>query len=236
MGEPCLLRVAGAVRRTGRRRTQCRQAPGWRQRPSWRDNELPGVPGGAGNPPAAVLGRRRAERVLAACPGDVAMPLPKPIVIGNWKMNGLRADAVERVEALLGASAAAGARGHARHLPAGDAADAWSASCCGTARCCSAARTARAAAKGAHTGDLSAEMLKDAGCQLGDRRPLGAAPWPRRERCAGARQGRGGARRRPDADPVHRRDRGRVGRRRDPRRARPPARRQPARGRRARTS
>jgi triosephosphate isomerase len=29
------------------------------------------------------------------------MPLPQPIVLGNWKMNGLRADAVARIEALL---------------------------------------------------------------------------------------------------------------------------------------
>ncbi|HEX5795705.1 MAG TPA: triose-phosphate isomerase [Geminicoccaceae bacterium] len=92
------------------------------------------------------------------------MPLPKPIVIGNWKMNGRRADAVARVEALLS---------ELRRAPGG-----------GTLGVCPPAtlltvvdqllgqremllggQDCSSEPQGAHTGDLSADMLKDAGCQ-----------------------------------------------------------------------
>jgi triosephosphate isomerase len=91
------------------------------------------------------------------------MPLPKPIVIGNWKMNGLRADAVARVEALLARlqpPAPAGTIGICppatllsvvQHLL-------WHGSLLLGGQDCSSERA------GAHTGDLSALMLKDAGC------------------------------------------------------------------------
>ena len=93
---------------------------------------------------------------------------PRPLIAGNWKMHGLRADAIERVGAgvahagggdpgfdpdfalvvcppatLLGAVADA-LRGGVVELGAQDCHDAES---------------------GAHTGDVSAEMLADAGCR-----------------------------------------------------------------------
>jgi triosephosphate isomerase len=91
------------------------------------------------------------------------MALSKPIVIGNWKMNGLRADSVARVEAL---------RAHLQDAPGG-----------GTLGICPPAtvlmmvepllrrgamllggQDCSSNRSGAYTGDISAEMLKDAGC------------------------------------------------------------------------
>jgi triosephosphate isomerase (TIM) len=92
------------------------------------------------------------------------MALPKPIVIGNWKMNGLRADSIARVKALRARLRDTPGRGtlgicppatvltvvepllHLGPLLLG-------------AQDCSSERS------GAYTGDISAEMLKDAGCR-----------------------------------------------------------------------
>jgi triosephosphate isomerase len=93
------------------------------------------------------------------------MPFPKPVVLGNWKMNGLRADGVERVEIL---------REHIRQAPGQ-----------GTLGVCPPAtlltvveevlkngeillggQDCSSERQGAFTGDLSAEMLADAGCRL----------------------------------------------------------------------
>ena len=92
------------------------------------------------------------------------MALPKPIVIGNWKMNGLHADSIARVEALLT---------HLRNAPGQ-----------GTLGVCPPATVIMAVEQlmrqgalllggqdcsskpgGAYTGDVSAAMLKDAGCR-----------------------------------------------------------------------
>jgi triosephosphate isomerase (TIM) len=93
------------------------------------------------------------------------MPLPKPIVIGNWKMNGLRADAVERVEALLAHLQPPAPGGTLGICPPATLLTVvshllWHGSMLLGGQDCSSAP------KGAHTGDLSALMLKDAGCQL----------------------------------------------------------------------
>jgi triosephosphate isomerase len=93
------------------------------------------------------------------------MPLAKPVVIGNWKMNGLRAESEALINAL-----------RQRHETGGTG---------GTLGVCppatllsSVAELLRATAivlggqdchpepKGAFTGDISAPMLKDAGCDL----------------------------------------------------------------------
>jgi triosephosphate isomerase len=92
------------------------------------------------------------------------MPVPKPIVIGNWKMNGLRADAVERVEALLAHLQPPVPEGTLGICPPATLLTVvgqllWHGSMVLGGQDCSSA------AKGAHTGDLSADMLKDAGCQ-----------------------------------------------------------------------
>ena len=78
---------------------------------------------------------------------------------------------------------------------------------------------------GAHTGDISAEMLADAGAKRRDRRPFGAAHRPRRDRRRRQRQGPGGPSGRADSHHLHWRDRAREAGRRDPRRREAPARR-----------
>src|SRR5450631_2138541 len=62
----------------------------------------------------------------------------RPLIAGNWKMNGLKASAAEFEAMLAGASRVAG------KLAVG-------------------AQDCHPKASGAHTGDLSAEMLSDAG-------------------------------------------------------------------------
>jgi triosephosphate isomerase len=95
--------------------------------------------------------------------GDL-MPLPKPIVIGNWKMNGLRADAVARVEALLAHLEPPTPEGTIGICPPATLLSVvehllWHGAMLLGGQDCSSERS------GAHTGDISAEMLKDAGCQ-----------------------------------------------------------------------
>jgi triosephosphate isomerase (TIM) len=86
----------------------------------------------------------------------------KPLVAGNWKMNGLSADLAEI--AAIRVAVAAGGAGGAEILvcpPATLLMD--------TARLCKGSPVAlggqdcHASEGGAHTGDISAEMLKDAG-------------------------------------------------------------------------
>jgi triosephosphate isomerase len=93
------------------------------------------------------------------------MALPKPSVIGNWKMTGLRADAVERVEALLAQLQGPAPEGTLGICPPATLLTVvgqllWHGSLLLGGQDCSSARS------GAHTGDLSAERLKDAGCQM----------------------------------------------------------------------
>ena len=59
---------------------------------------------------------------------------------------------------------------------------------------------------GAFTGEVSAPMLVEAGRRRGGPRPLRAPPALRRDRRGAGPQGAGGARRRPRADPLRRRD------------------------------
>ena len=93
------------------------------------------------------------------------MPLRTPIVIGNWKMNGLRTDGLARVRALRAREPVALAGGTLGVCPPAtllapiQAVLAGSAILLGGQDCSSEA-------KGAHTGDLSAAMLADAGCRL----------------------------------------------------------------------
>ncbi len=89
---------------------------------------------------------------------------PRPLIAGNWKMHGLRADAIERVGAV---------KAHAGNADPGfdivvcppatllrvvaDALQGGSVEL--------GAQDCHAAESGAHTGDVSAEMLADAGCR-----------------------------------------------------------------------
>ena len=85
----------------------------------------------------------------------------RPLVAGNWKMNGLAASAAELGKMMAGAASLAGS-GRSDGLPAGDTAGHL---------CRSGARLGRRdrrpglprRAVGAFTGDISAEMLADAG-------------------------------------------------------------------------
>jgi triosephosphate isomerase len=91
------------------------------------------------------------------------MALPRKLIAGNWKMNGLRADGIALAGALA-ARARAGLPGcdllacpPATILAAVGDALAGSGVALGGQDC-------HFAEKGAFTGDISAEMLKDAGC------------------------------------------------------------------------
>jgi len=91
------------------------------------------------------------------------MSLPRPIVIGNWKMNGLRADAVARVEVLLGELQQAPGAGTLGICPPATLLTVvdqllWHGAMLLGGQDCSSEPA------GPHTGDLSAGMLKDAGC------------------------------------------------------------------------
>jgi triosephosphate isomerase len=92
------------------------------------------------------------------------MRLPKPIVIGNWKMNGRRADAVARVEALLSELRRAPAGGTLGVCPPATLLTVID-QLLGQREMLLAAQDCSSEPQGAHTGDLSADMLKDAGCQ-----------------------------------------------------------------------
>ena len=87
---------------------------------------------------------------------------PQPLVAGNWKMNGLRADLAE-IERIRDA-VEAGAAGEAEVLvcpPATLIREAARLAEGSALRI--GGQTCHAAAKGAHTGDISAAMLVDAG-------------------------------------------------------------------------
>jgi triosephosphate isomerase len=91
------------------------------------------------------------------------MALPKPIVIGNWKMNGLRADSIARVEALLAHLQNAPGRGTLGICPPATVLAVlepllWPGAMLLGGQDCSSKPG------GAYTGDVSAAMLKDAGC------------------------------------------------------------------------
>ena len=87
---------------------------------------------------------------------------PRPLVAGNWKMNGLLAGLSEI--ALVRDAVAAGGAGRAQALlcPPVSLLAGAAALCAGT-ELAIGGQDCHAAASGAHTGDISAEMLADAG-------------------------------------------------------------------------
>ena len=93
------------------------------------------------------------------------MPLAPPVVIGNWKMNGLRADGEARVRDLLERHRARPGTGTLGVCPPAtlliplQALLRDGAVLLGGQDCSSEP-------KGAHTGDISAPMLTDAGCRM----------------------------------------------------------------------
>ena len=135
----------------------------------------------------------------------------RQLIAGNWKMNMLRAPASELRQGGARRRPGAGVRSagvsavHRRSRPSRRAG--------GFGRGGRRPGLPHRSGQGAHTGDVSAAMLRDAGRELGDPRPFRAPPEPRRDRRTGAREGAGGGRGRPDADRLRRRDRGSAGRR-----------------------
>jgi triosephosphate isomerase len=93
------------------------------------------------------------------------MPLASPVVVGNWKMNGLRADGEARVRDLLGRHRAAPGAGTLGVCPPATLLSPLHAVLQGSGIALGA-QDCSSEPNGAHTGDISAPMLRDAGCQM----------------------------------------------------------------------
>ncbi|MHB2166389.1 triose-phosphate isomerase [Alsobacter sp. R-9] len=87
---------------------------------------------------------------------------PRPLVAGNWKMNGVRASLKELAAMAEGYDGALRARVDLLVCPPAPLLYVASAACVGT-RIATGGQDCHANASGAHTGDVSAEMLSDAG-------------------------------------------------------------------------
>jgi triosephosphate isomerase len=93
------------------------------------------------------------------------MPFAPPVVIGNWKMNGLRADGEARVRDLLERHRAAAGGGTFGVCPPATLLIPLHALLQGSSIALGA-QDCSSEPKGAHTGDISAPMLRDAGCDM----------------------------------------------------------------------
>jgi triosephosphate isomerase len=93
------------------------------------------------------------------------MPFAPPVVIGNWKMNGLRADGARRVRDLIQRHRAAPGGGTLGLCPPATLLIPLHALLQGSGIALGG-QDCSSEPKGAHTGDISAPMLKDAGCAL----------------------------------------------------------------------
>jgi triosephosphate isomerase len=86
----------------------------------------------------------------------------RPLIAGNWKMNGLRADGIALARAVVAVDAAGC---DMLVCPPASLLTEIARVVDGT-RVALGGQDCHAAPKGAHTGDVSAEMLKDAGCSF----------------------------------------------------------------------
>ena len=86
----------------------------------------------------------------------------RPLIAGNWKMNGLKGSAGEFEAMLAGASAVAG-KADLLVCPPATLVAAFAAKAKGAKAFAVGAQDCHPKASGAHTGDISAEMLADAG-------------------------------------------------------------------------
>jgi triosephosphate isomerase (TIM) len=86
----------------------------------------------------------------------------RPLIAGNWKMNGLRASAVE-FEAMLAGASAVAAKADLLVCPPASLIAAFAEKARGSKTLSVGAQDCHPKASGAHTGDISAEMLADAG-------------------------------------------------------------------------
>ena len=87
---------------------------------------------------------------------------PKPLVAGNWKMNGLRASAAELEALIAGLPAGANERFDVMVCPPATLIRSFAETAAGSPVRIGG-QDCHAEPSGAHTGDISAEMLKDAG-------------------------------------------------------------------------
>src|SRR5687768_15493418 len=92
---------------------------------------------------------------------DVARA-PRPLVAGNWKMNGLRAQLEEAAKVREAAESGAGYAADVMICPPATLISALAQAAAGS-RMLVGGQDCHVAASGAHTGDISAEMLRDAG-------------------------------------------------------------------------
>jgi triosephosphate isomerase (TIM) len=86
----------------------------------------------------------------------------RPLIAGNWKMNGLKASAVE-FEAMLAGASAVAANADLLVCPPATLIAAFAEKARGSKTLSIGAQDCHPKASGAHTGDISAEMLADAG-------------------------------------------------------------------------
>jgi triosephosphate isomerase len=86
----------------------------------------------------------------------------RPLIAGNWKMNGLRASSAEFEAMLAGASGVAG-KADLLVCPPATLIAAFAEKARGSKGFAVGAQDCHPKASGAHTGDISAEMLADAG-------------------------------------------------------------------------
>jgi triosephosphate isomerase (TIM) len=89
---------------------------------------------------------------------------PKPLIAGNWKMNGLRASVTELVKVIEGCDASLGDRADLIVCPPATLIASFSDAARGS--CVSiGAQDCHAKPSGPHTGDIAAEMIADAGAR-----------------------------------------------------------------------
>ena len=86
----------------------------------------------------------------------------RPLIAGNWKMNGLRASSAE-FEAMLAGAPGVAAKADLLVCPPATLIAAFAEKARGSKTLAIGAQDCHPKASGAHTGDLSAEMLADAG-------------------------------------------------------------------------
>src|ERR1700759_3605379 len=89
-------------------------------------------------------------------------PTIRPLIAGNWKMNGLRS-AMAEFEAMLTGAATVTAKADLLVCPPATLIAAFAAKLAGAKGLGIGGQDCHPKASGAHTGDISAEMLKDAG-------------------------------------------------------------------------
>ncbi|HTO60753.1 MAG TPA: triose-phosphate isomerase [Bradyrhizobium sp.] len=86
----------------------------------------------------------------------------RPLIAGNWKMNGLKASLGE-FEAMLAGSGAVSAKSDLLVCPPATLISTFAGQARGASALSIGAQDCHPKASGAHTGDISAEMLRDAG-------------------------------------------------------------------------